>query len=700
MTRRPFHAAFIDGMRAVAVLAVIAFHLDHRWLPGGFAGVDVFFVISGFVVALSISELGAIGLPRFLAYFYARRLVRIAPALVAMLLLTFLASALFIPQAWLSSANEQTGLFAFWGLSNFILAANTGNYFAPLASFNPFTHTWSLAVEEQFYLIFPWLFIAWLHGRRKASIGLFAAALVGSLLCAAWLARSNETLAFYMIWSRFWELGVGILLFQALHAAGHSFDHEAPARRVYSISADLGLLFLVTGLLLARADAAPMPASILPVAGTALLLGALHGRRGGLAFRVLTLRPMVFLGKISYSLYLWHWPVLVLFRWTVGLESPLYRLAALALTLALSLGSYFLVEQPVRNLARNRSRALVIATGLLGLGLSWSAASWIASHQAEISWSTVTRHQDLWYPEGPATVRAPNGCSVSSSGRQFAGGAIQVLRRTGCQAPRTFPHNVFVLGDSHAMAYTGMLRQLAARTGATVYQYNVGGCSFLGLHPLAAFPDARCEKFREASVQDLVPQVRAGDVVFLASLRIPRLVDQWGYFGRAQAYDIIRSEAAIQGRALGVEKAIPLLRELTSRGAHVVFEAPTPILESITFRCADWFDRNNPICSRGLSTPRSLIDDLRAPILQSYAAMRQAVPGVTVWDPLPVLCPGRECHAYRDGKPLLFDGDHLTYYSNMLLLPSFTAFVEGLDGANDKPAAVRASSTLKPSHSP
>ncbi|WP_241300312.1 acyltransferase family protein [Burkholderia cenocepacia] len=131
MEKKPFHANYIDGLRAIAVLSVVIYHLNAKWLPGGFAGVDVFFVISGFVVAMSVSELGPIKLHRFLAYFYARRLVRITPALVGMLLVTFLASALFIPEAWLSSSNQKTGLFAFLGLSNFVLSSNTGNYFSP-----------------------------------------------------------------------------------------------------------------------------------------------------------------------------------------------------------------------------------------------------------------------------------------------------------------------------------------------------------------------------------------------------------------------------------------------------------------------------------------------------------------------------------------------------------------------------------------
>ncbi|GAA5238885.1 hypothetical protein BMMON2_17070 [Burkholderia mallei] len=168
---------YIDGLRAWAVLSVMLYHLDARWLPGGFAGVDIFFVISGFVVSVSVANRGPMSLGPFLLFFYARRMRRILPALVAALLATALVSTLFIPASYLSDRNRTTGLLAFFGLSNVILGAPGGDYFSPKAEFNPYTHTWSLGVEEQFYLLFPLLFHAWRAGgkRRYASAALFAA---------------------------------------------------------------------------------------------------------------------------------------------------------------------------------------------------------------------------------------------------------------------------------------------------------------------------------------------------------------------------------------------------------------------------------------------------------------------------------------------------------------------------------------------
>ena len=166
---RSDYLPYIDGLRAVAVLAVVLYHLNAAWLPGGFTGVDIFFVISGFVVSASVDRFGRTGAGESLLRFYARRLRRIAPALIVCLLVTCVASGLFIPQAWLSDTSRETGRMAFFGLSNWVLAGTGNDYFSPKVEFNPFTHTWSLGVEEQFYLVFPFLFLAWTRGGRGRS---------------------------------------------------------------------------------------------------------------------------------------------------------------------------------------------------------------------------------------------------------------------------------------------------------------------------------------------------------------------------------------------------------------------------------------------------------------------------------------------------------------------------------------------------
>jgi len=675
MNNRPLYAPYIDGLRAIGVLSVIVYHLHAGWLPGGFVGVDEFFVISGFVVSISVSDFGKTNLPRFMLYFYARRLTRIAPALVICLLVTFVGWAAFIPISYLSDAIPNTGAFAFVGLSNFVLAKNVGGYFSTIAEFNPFTHTWSLAIEEQFYVLFPLMFLPWLNQRRGVSIAVFTTFLTASLICAAWLGRVDETNAFYMIWARFWELGAGVLLFQTMAARGHSFVEQSPYNLLAAIGADVSAMILAASLIVARPNLAPFPACTLTVIGAVGLLGFLHGRPGGFTHKLLTLKPMLFVGRVSYSLYLWHWPVFVLFRWTAGLESMVSGIVALTLTGALSVASFYFVETPPRRIARGVPRLAILAAGFSLVAIGYGASRMVVTNEPSISLSTVSHNVDIWYPYGSVTAADFPGCSVYPQVSTVNGVLHYVYARTGCSAPVTFKHTLFVIGDSHALAYNMVFIMFSLRTGATVHVYTSSGCSFISFRPWNPGWDDHCAENGRTAIADIMQQIHSGDVVFLPSLRLPYLVEQWASHGYQSAREQMFGPVAVAGRKDAEARAIPVLRELSERGARIVFEGPPPILNTVPFRCADWFNRQNPICEGGDSVSRAFLEELRQPVLQSYQTLGNAVAGVSVWDPFPILCPGTSCEAYHGGKPLFFDGDHLSGYANTLLSPDFEKFV-------------------------
>jgi peptidoglycan/LPS O-acetylase OafA/YrhL len=641
----------IDGLRAVAVLAVVLYHLDAALVPGGFAGVDVFFAISGYVVSSSLVNHGGRGLGEFLLTFYARRVTRIMPALVVCLAITSVLSVLFIPRSWLSESIPRTGLYAFFGLANYALVNAGDGYYAARAESNPFTHTWSLAVEEQFYLVYPLIFFVWLTCRgRSGALGAIArsllAVLVGLSLVVAWHQTTHDPdAAFYLIFSRFWELALGGLLYQ-LHHRGLLLPRSAAVAAACLLA---GLALVLASFVLGKAAPFPFPMALLPVAGSLLVIAAVVGQARGQApsaFRTLLENPLaLYVGKISYSLYLWHWPVLVLLRWTIGLDTAAGTAAAVGLAAAASMASYHLVEMPVRRStwvrAGRRGTVLVAGLGTVALG-AWIGATLFA-HQDTLSLS-VTRDVETWYPNAYPKPNANYGALSGTT--------------------------MFVVGDSHAVAYATMLRRLQDVDGLTVRTIDKAGCA---VAPLLHPGIERCAAFVESALAEVEAAARPGDIVFLPGLRVPRLVDLPGDDARILA--VVDHRASPAPWLAALEEADRIVTRLEARSLRVIFEAQKPVFKALPYRCADWFNAMNPACAPGFSIERAFIEAYRLPITESLEALARRHPAMGVWDPLPALCPGRRCSAFDEGRPLYFDSDHLSAHGNQVAYRSFQPFL-------------------------
>ena len=365
----------IEGLRAIAILLVVAAHAGVPWLAGGFIGVDVFFVLSGFLITGKlVQEAFASGRIRLFP-FYVRRLRRLLPALLLMLLVVGLAST------WLLSPSEQAAQYftaqtaALW-LSNFHFALGNLDYFAADSGSNLYLHTWSLGVEEQFYLLWPAL-VLWLLARNGAGgmarlkLGLLAV-LVASLLACIALTQTEPLLAFYMMPLRAWQFAAGALVW--LMFAGET--RRAPfVARIAPLLGMLGLaLILGCGVWLDAQRAYPGAWSILPTLGAVLVVmaGSPPAGQGG-AYRLLSLPPLQWLGRLSYSWYLWHWPVLLLGAALTGSQTPAYRVLLVAVSLALAAVSHALVEAPLRQwkqwLAFPRAAVLASVAGMAAIGL-------------------------------------------------------------------------------------------------------------------------------------------------------------------------------------------------------------------------------------------------------------------------------------------------------------------------------------------
>ena len=370
----------IDGLRAVAVLAVVAYHAWPRALGGGFVGVDVFFVISGFLITRILLA------PDFsFASFYARRVRRIFPALLIVLAATAAIGATFLPPDNLRNLLVHTiggGLF----VANIVSYHDVG-YFNGVAELKPLVHLWSLGVEEQFYLLWPVL--VWLAVRKKVLAPAIAIVAFASLALFLWWSERDPRAAFYLSPARFWELLAGAMLVRT--AVPERWRGAAAATGVALIAASAVLLSAETefpGLLM-----------LVPVAGACLVVAS-PGAHG--AGRLLASRAAVAIGLVSYPLYLWHWPLLSLLRNFDRVPSTAAICATVALAFVLAALTWRTVERPLVALRLRPLAATLAAAMLAGVGLAAAAREAMPAESNEIANAACTtrypfRPDGLWF---------------------------------------------------------------------------------------------------------------------------------------------------------------------------------------------------------------------------------------------------------------------------------------------------------------
>ena len=351
------YRAEIDGLRAIAIISVIFYHakivfFGGDWFEGGFLGVDIFFVISGYLITrLLLSELQTQGSFNFLN-FYERRARRLLPMLFVVIFATMpFAWQLLLPTAFVEYA--QSALAAIFFGSNFFFYIGAAEYGAESGLLKPLLHSWSLGVEEQFYLLFPVLAILAYKFFRKYFLVILAALCLQSLQFSVLMEMQNSTLNFFLPFSRFWELGMGAMLaYRELNvkpSTGPFWHRLLPICGVAMMA--FGIAFFD--------DKTPHPSfpTLIPVLGVALIIG--FASHKDLVGKILGSKPFVWLGLISYSAYLWHYPIFAFARIESGEPGTYEKFGWIGLTLILSILSYFVIERPFRNRQTIKTPALL-----------------------------------------------------------------------------------------------------------------------------------------------------------------------------------------------------------------------------------------------------------------------------------------------------------------------------------------------------
>ncbi len=437
----------IDGLRALAVVPVILFHAHVPGLPGGFIGVDIFFVISGFLITSLLAEDLSTG--RYsLAGFYERRVRRIFPALAIVLLATLPPAFLLLLPSQIEDFSASLGAVVVF-LSNVFFLSQVG-YFSPDAELQPLLHTWSLAVEEQYYLLFPPLLaLLWRRGARWTYLVLGALA-IGSFVFALWGATENPGRNFFFTGSRAWELLAGAIAALAARRGGLQGS---------DVLASLGLVGVIGAILLWGPETpAPGAWMLVPVVGTVLIL--LFAQSGTTTARVLSHPGFVGVGLVSYSAYLWHQPLFSFARHYYVAQPPVPVMAVLILlTFLLAWATWAFVEQPFRRksgrLMPNR-RSLFLCAALLGGALFAIGAAGKATDG----------FRDLWlraWPDRAAILQVVETAETAKPVQDDGACRFNVETIDANHAARIlacreqYGQGIAVLGDSHAIDLFGIV---------------------------------------------------------------------------------------------------------------------------------------------------------------------------------------------------------------------------------------------------
>ena len=486
---------------------------------------------------------------------------------------------------------------------------------------------------------------------------LIPAAFCLSLYCSAIETYSHHDFGYYLLSSRFWELAAGALLCLA-------FDKG----RLAGLSPRFAGILIIAGIiLLGISDVVinetdfPFPLALLPVVGTlCCIVGIVAPEADYFGIKLLKNKMMIKTGIISYSIYLWHWPIIVFFRWTVGVENALMFAFIIVLTFLVSWFSYKYVETPFLQATKKFQQKVVWSLSGSVACICSAAFVFIVLGYSKIvhrfSLSTVNRNAAIWNAH-EGFVSVPGIVNWGVAGKRWS------------------EHTLFIFGDSHAGAYGGLANQLRNQDGLA-FCIDYEGGRHLGSLVYPANVNER--GMRTNYLQELKQYGKHGDVVLLAFLRVSRYCEGWGVLPvyPPSTFDDWLAES---NRMVGLRQGEEFLDQIKKLGFKVIVDAPKPVFKAPPFRCSDWFNRANPVGAQGFVMGRDELLQHRASAMLSLDAVKRDLPEILIWDPFYVFCTNNTCNAFDDpGHPVFFDGDHLTAYGAGKLYPSFHKLLEAL----------------------
>lgn len=603
----------VEGLRAVAVLLVVAYHYRIPGFEAGFIGVDIFFVISGYLITrLIVAEVKNTG-SIDTAMFYGRRAKRLLPALLLMSLCTLLASAILLAPAETKEV-AKSAFAASTYVSNLWFASHSFDYFAPETGSNPFLHTWSLSAEEQLYLLWPALIVVAAR-RRRDSLFWVVAGVTAASFAACWIAAiTHQPLAFFFPLTRAWEFGAGALA---------SFYDGRTAARYLAFAGSL--LIGVAMLAIGDSSVFPGPVTLFPVLGSVMVLLAGNcPNRSNAITALLSTSPAVCVGKLSYSIYLWHWPTLIFGDILWPENEVMTRAGCAAATLVAAVVSYKLLEHPIRTSLwfGLRRRALVLGASVTCIGMV----------SAYLAWASA----DLWGRDAEqvaALAAAMDQSALHTDPRECISPLLESTPRR-CDFLEGVG-TIVLLGDSHAAQWFTPIAEFAKQRGLKLSTFVKSSC---------AVTDVPVTSVRLRRVSNECAEWRRRVIDDLRTIK-PELVVVSQF---SSAY--VGGRVAEADWIAGFERSLSALSKLSNR---VIVLSDTP---SMGFHVPTCLSRSAII---GRSCDRTLGETVNVRLLQDEQHTASAA-GVDYLNVVTWFCSNGLCPARQDSLILYKDSNHIS----------------------------------------
>jgi len=651
------YRADIDGLRAIAVLSVVLFHSGLGLLPGGYVGVDVFFVISGYLICTILDSEIASGEFSF-ARFYERRIRRIFPALFAMAWVTTLLScALLMP---LDLKRYGASIVAMAGFASNIYFYLKLNYFTQ-GTIAPLLHTWSLAIEEQFYIFFPVILLLAAKMRHKLTRALLPALWLISFALSCHNSHANPTSAFYLLQNRAWELVTGALLSRLLRwrLPSHHLLHEAAGW--------LGVLAIVAACLrFSTQTEFPGFNALLPVLGAAAIIWS--GQISTRLTRLLGWRPVAGIGQMSYSLYLWHWPIFMFINYVLMRPKTLAEsCAAIVAAFAASYASWRWIEQPWRRAPATRRRIMLGATAAMALTAAFGLGAYLSRGIPARLPPAVRQAAMVAYDSNPLRDQ----CDGIAARAIAQGQACQI---GAARAPVTFA----VIGDSFGDALIPGMDAAAKQAGRRGLVLTQGGCyPLLGAHAAhmsdAQFAADACNQHLQASFYYILQHADIDSVVFIGRWTSAADGTRFGAemdTGWFLADDQSTESSYAENRRVFDTSIERMLALLAPRKVTMVAYIPEQRVDVPRAQALQRYLGSAIPSADGVS--RADFDARQAAVHAVFDELAQEK-RIAMVDIGALLCGSAICGSTRNGNPIYVDDNHLSRSEALALAPAFVS---------------------------